>query len=137
MVVAYNDKGEYNLKAQLKLEKERSDKSEQGSNNIRRDFKEINAKGSSSHEVDIAPPKLKSSWTPCRLMSGIERDVVALGMVCNECPKQRGNIECGYFLMKYMKDIIENPEIHILQKVLEAEGLKQLILHNQCYELKE
>ncbi|KAK1287205.1 hypothetical protein QJS10_CPB19g00502 [Acorus calamus] len=33
-----------------------------------------------------------------------------------QCLKQKGNIECGYFVIKYRKDIIENPEIHILQK---------------------
>ncbi|KAK1310093.1 hypothetical protein QJS10_CPA08g00957 [Acorus calamus] len=72
------------LKAQLKLEKERCDKSKQGSNNLRSEFREINAKGSSNNEIDIPPLKLKSFLTPCRLMSGIERDIVAVGMAFNE-----------------------------------------------------
>ncbi|KAK1298424.1 hypothetical protein QJS10_CPB14g01281 [Acorus calamus] len=47
-----------------------------------------------------------------------------------ECPKQRGNIECGYFVMKCMKDIIKHPEIHILQKTRRSIQIpSDLLLH--------
>ncbi|KAK1297853.1 hypothetical protein QJS10_CPB14g00377 [Acorus calamus] len=39
-------------------------------------------------------------------------------MVEEQCPKQRGNIECGYFVIKYMKDLIDNQDIPIQQRVV-------------------
>lgn len=30
---------------------------------------------------------------------------------CGQCPKQPGGVECGYYVMRYMKDIIEDTNL--------------------------
>ncbi|WOG81908.1 hypothetical protein DCAR_0101064 [Daucus carota subsp. sativus] len=34
-----------------------------------------------------------------------------------ECPKRPGGMECGYAVMRYMKDIIEDTDMKLLEKV--------------------
>ncbi|KAM2940088.1 hypothetical protein COP2_029488 [Malus domestica] len=36
-----------------------------------------------------------------------------------QCPLQEGTVECGYYVMKYMKEIIDDPNCSIITKFKE------------------
>ncbi|TQD70262.1 hypothetical protein C1H46_044206 [Malus baccata] len=39
-----------------------------------------------------------------------------------KCPLQEGTVEFGYYVMKYMKEIIDDPNCSIITKVIYSSG---------------
>ncbi|RXH92716.1 hypothetical protein DVH24_033612 [Malus domestica] len=67
--------------------------------------------------VFIAQLKLKLAL---EVHSGIVLSFNKIFFIRNLCPLQEGTVECGYYVMKYMKEIIDDPNCSIITKEIDA-----------------
>ncbi|KAK1294264.1 hypothetical protein QJS10_CPA16g00449 [Acorus calamus] len=73
--------------------------------------------GTTAHETTPAPP---APYPLSRRPNTAVHGPISTAGSPSRAQSKEEISNVGYFVMKYMKDIIENPDIHILQKLVEG-----------------